>query len=42
MKKTLKIKTARPGKSKRLFLPKIFIKYRKYRNYMRYVFPDLL
>jgi len=42
MKKLKKPTTARHGKAKSLFLPRIFIKYRKYRNYARYVLPDLL
>jgi len=42
MKKLKKPATYRNGKTKSLFLPRIFIKYRKYRNYVRYVLPDLL
>jgi hypothetical protein len=41
MKKPKKTQN-RPGKRSALLLPLIFIKYRKYRNYMRYVYEELL
>ena len=42
MKKLKKTPNRRTTKTRSSFLPNVFTKYRKYRNYMRYVLPDLL
>lgn len=40
--KTRKETTRRKTKAKALYLTRIFIIYRKYRNHKRFVHPDLL